>query len=85
MNDAVPIPTALLTPKQLAAYLNVATKTVYRHVWDGTWPYIRVGRGLRFVLADVLAVLQRPDTKTVIGKTPRPMLSTSVHSYPDKY
>lgn len=70
MTDAVPFTTALLTPKQLAAYLNVAPKTVYRHAWDGTWPCMRVGRGLRFVLADVLAVLKRSGGKPAMEATP---------------
>jgi excisionase family DNA binding protein len=45
----------LLTVDELAAALNVRTSWVYKKAEQGALPCVRVGRYLRFVLADVLA------------------------------
>lgn len=44
----------LLSPNEVAAYLGVPVKTVYRWNTTGTGPtYVRVGKHVRYRLADV--------------------------------
>ena len=50
---------ALLTAVELARWLRVAPRTVYRFVRHAQLPYVRVGRGLRFKRADVEAWMHR--------------------------
>lgn len=46
----------MLTTKQAAAHLRISTKTLYRHMGDGTAPsHFRYGGRVLFKLSDVLA------------------------------
>ena len=50
----------MLTAKQTAAQLRITTKTLYRHVNDGTAPgHFRYGGRVLFKLSDVLAYAAR--------------------------
>lgn len=51
-------PEGTITVEELAAHLNVSVATVRRMVKAGTVPYLRTGRQLRFLAADVVASLQ---------------------------
>ena len=45
----------MLTLKQTAAYLHITTRTLYRHMNDGTGPgHFRYGSRVLFKLSDVL-------------------------------
>ena len=50
---------ALLTAIELARWLRITPRTVYRFVRTAQLPYVRVGRGLRFTRADVEAWIRR--------------------------
>jgi excisionase family DNA binding protein len=43
----------LLTVQEAARYLAVSVSTLYGWVWQRRIPFIKVGRGLRFDLADL--------------------------------
>lgn len=45
-----------LTPKQLAAYLQISPATLARH--RSTLPHIKIGSRTRFVIGDVLQYLK---------------------------
>jgi excisionase family DNA binding protein len=49
----------LLTAVELARWLRITPRTVYRFVRNAQLPYVRVGRGLRFKRADVEAWIRR--------------------------
>jgi PTS system nitrogen regulatory IIA component len=49
----------LLTVVEVARWLRITPRTVYRFVHHAQLPHIRVGRGLRFKRADVEAWLRR--------------------------
>jgi excisionase family DNA binding protein len=36
-----------LSIKQAARLLNVSPRSIYRRVWNGTLPYVRVGKSIR--------------------------------------
>ena len=52
-------PNGTMTIEEIADHLHVSVSTVRRIVRDGQIPYLRAGRQLRFVLADVVASLQK--------------------------
>jgi excisionase family DNA binding protein len=52
-------PTGTTTIEEIAQHLNVSVSTVRRMVKDGQIPYLRAGRQLRFIPADVVASLQK--------------------------
>ena len=51
----------LLTAEELAAWLRITPRTVYRFVRHAQLPHVRVGRGLRFRRVEVDAWLRRPE------------------------
>jgi excisionase family DNA binding protein len=56
----------LWSVSQAADLLSVTTKTIYRHIQDGTVGSVRVGpRLLRIPHAELVAFLQLRSTKTV--------------------
>ena len=58
----------LLKKAQLAEELNISTRSVENFMRRGWIPYVRIGRSVRFDLADVLAtVKQRGQVNTVPG------------------
>lgn len=48
----------LLSVQAVADLLDVATKTIYRHVWNGTLPHVKVGRLLRVRESDLQVFLK---------------------------
>jgi excisionase family DNA binding protein len=48
-----------LTRQELAVYLQVSTRTIDSHVSKRRIPYIKLGRSVRFRLADVEQALRR--------------------------
>ena len=48
-------PVRLLKPSEAALFLAVSERTVKRLTSRGELPHVRVGRSMRFVLADLLA------------------------------
>lgn len=52
-------PHGTTTIEEIAQHLNVSVSTVRRMVKDGQIPYLRAGRQLRFIPADVVASLQK--------------------------
>ena len=58
----------LLKKGQLAGELNMSTRSVENFMRRGWIPYVRIGRSVRFDLADVLATLkERGQVNTVLG------------------
>lgn len=57
----------LLTVQEAARYLAVSVSTLYGWVWQRRIPFIKVGRGLRFDLADLEGVIERNRVKAQIG------------------
>ena len=55
------VPDGAVDIDQIAGFLGVSTKTVRRLVKAGEIPYLRMGKALRFVPADVVASLERRD------------------------
>jgi excisionase family DNA binding protein len=53
------VKTDIMTIKELAAYLKMAEKTLYRLVADGTVPGFKIGGSWRFHKADVDAWLEK--------------------------
>lgn len=53
------LPENAIDIEAMAAILGVSTKTVRRLVKAGEIPYLRLGKALRFVAADVIASLER--------------------------
>ena len=49
----------LLTVAEVARWLRITPRTVYRFVRNAQLPHVRVGRGLRFTRAAVEAWLRR--------------------------
>ena len=68
--------TPMIDAATLAAELNVDLRTVYRQAARGELPHVRVGRAVRFRLADVLRVLGRTGAT---GRTTRPTLPPSAN------
>ena len=67
MNDG------LMTPKQLADYLNVSLCWIYGHTWAGAeqqLPHVKVGKYLRFRRAQVDAWLAERGGETLVA-TPK--------------
>jgi len=52
-------PDGVTTIEEIAAHLGVSVSTVRRMVKAGQIPYLRAGRQLKFIPADVVASLQR--------------------------
>ena len=52
-------PVRLLKPSQAALFLAVSERTVKRLTSRGELPHVRVGRSMRFVMADLLAYVAR--------------------------
>ena len=52
-------PVRLLKPSEAALFLAVSERTVKRLTSRGELPHVRVGRSMRFVLADLLAYVAR--------------------------
>ena len=48
----------LLKKGQLAEALNLSTRSIENYMVRGWLPYVRIGRSVRFCLADVLATLK---------------------------
>lgn len=46
-------PGRFLTVRELADRLNVSEKTIYRKVYAGALPHLRVGKGIRFNWSEV--------------------------------
>ena len=58
----------MLTLKQTAAYLHITTRTLYRHMNDGTGPgHFRYGSRVLFKLSDVLAYAAGRDDQSLAG------------------
>ena len=58
----------LLKKWQLAKKLNLSQRTIENFMHRGWLPYVRIGRSVRFDLADVLATLKaRGQVNTVLG------------------
>lgn len=55
--ETVHVQPAVLTTREAAQYLRVSLPTINRRVRSGELPYIRMGRSLRFRLADLDAYL----------------------------
>ena len=51
-------PSTLLDVHEVAAYLGVSERFVYKHVAEGSLPSHRVGRALRFQAAEIDAWLE---------------------------
>jgi excisionase family DNA binding protein len=63
--------TSLLSPAELAAYLNVPIKSVYRWRTTGDGPRgIRVGKHVRYRQTDVDAWLTRREDQSVTTQPP---------------
>ena len=52
-------PVRLLKPSEAAVFLAVSERTVKRLTSRGELPHVRVGRSMRFVMADLLAYVAR--------------------------
>ena len=50
---------ALLTEKQVCAYLNVSKRNLYCWRMAGLVPYFKIGRAVRFRKAEIDAALER--------------------------
>jgi excisionase family DNA binding protein len=48
----------LLTVQEAAFFLNVSVSTLYGWVWQRRIPFVKVGRALRFQLADIERFVQ---------------------------
>jgi len=58
----------LLKKGQLAKKLNLSQRTVENFMRRGWIPYVKIGKSVRFCLADVLATLkERGQVNTVLG------------------
>ena len=58
----------LLKKGQLAEELNISTRSVENFMRRGWIPYVKIGKSVRFCLADVLATLKaRGQVNTVLG------------------
>ena len=57
-------PVRLLKPSEAALFLAVSERTVKRLTSRGELPHVRVGRSMRFVLADLLAYVARQRRRT---------------------
>jgi len=55
--ETIHVQPAVLTTREAAQYLRVSLPTINRRVRSGELPYIRMGRSLRFRLADLDAYL----------------------------
>lgn len=53
------LPAALLTEKQVCAYLNVSKRNLFCWRMAGLIPYFKIGRAVRFSKADVAAAIER--------------------------
>lgn len=53
------LPNALLTEKQVCAYLNVSKRNLFCWRMAGLIPYFKIGRAVRFRKTDVDAALER--------------------------
>jgi excisionase family DNA binding protein len=51
-------PASLLTPDELATYLNVPKSWLYDRTRDKTIPHVKIGKYVRFSLPDVLSWLK---------------------------
>lgn len=47
----------ILTPSQVAAFLHIHVKTVYRLAGEGTIPGSKIGRSWRFIKKDILGLV----------------------------
>ena len=50
--------TGLLTVQDAAKYLAVSTSTLYGWVWQRRIPFVKVGRALRFEVAELQKLIQ---------------------------
>ena len=58
----------LLKKAQLAEELNISTRSVENFMRRGWIPYLKIGKSVRYCLADVLATLKsRGQVNTVLG------------------
>lgn len=55
------MPEDMLTPEQVAEWLQVHKGTVYRWIDEGKLPALQVGRVYRIPREDVLAMVRRQD------------------------
>jgi hypothetical protein len=59
----------LLKKGQLAEELNISTRSVENFMRRGWIPYVKIGKSVRFCLADVLATLKaRGQVNTVLNE-----------------
>ncbi len=49
----------MMTPEEVADWLRVTTKTIYRWLEEGDLPALRVGRTYRIPKPEVLAMVRR--------------------------
>ncbi len=56
--DAVSAPCRLLTIEEVRAELNIGRTLVYRLVWSGALPVVRIGHALRVRRADLDAYVE---------------------------
>jgi len=62
---------ALLTVREVADFLSVSPKTVYRRVWSGELPAVKLGSVVRIPMAELrkflkgLPEITRPEVKTL--------------------
>ena len=65
LDDARPMPAgsvrSVMTPRQLAQFLQVSPRTIAREIREGRIPFVRVRKQVRFIPEDVLRHLRKPD------------------------
>jgi excisionase family DNA binding protein len=65
LDDAQPMPAPnvrpVMTPRQLAQFLQVSPRTIAREIREGRIPYVRVRKQVRFIPEDVLRHLRKSD------------------------
>jgi len=59
---------SFLTPQEMAGYLKVSLKTIYRMVESRAIPFYKVGHSLRFKKADVEKYLEKTLVKSMPEK-----------------
>lgn len=64
MNEpTAPAPPALLTIRQCAAMLQICEKTLWALTRDGKLPAVRIGRAVRYDVADVRRFIESAKTE----------------------
>ena len=53
MNTTETLGKRLLTPKEIAEYLAVSHKTIYKWSFQGKVPFLKLGKAIRFDLGEI--------------------------------